>query len=81
MGETVTAPNNKIYHIYQINGKRVSNEFAYMKYFDTREQIVDYIFANNPSATWNHKIDTSFGSISFVAPNGRKYMIFKTSSA
>jgi len=78
--EAVVAPNDKLYHVYQINWKRVSDEFIYMKYFDTREQIVDYIFVNNPSATWNHKIDTSFDSVGFTAPNGKQYTIFKTSS-
>lgn len=79
-GETVTAPNNKVYHVYQINGKRTSDEFTYKKYFDTREQIVNYIFVNNPGATWNHKIDTSFTPVYYNAPNGKKYTIFKTSS-
>ncbi len=76
----MTAPNYKVYYVYQINGKRTSDEFTYKKYFDTREQIVNYIFINNPSETWNHKIDTSFTPVYFTAPNSRKYTIFKTSS-
>jgi hypothetical protein len=79
-GETVTAPNNKTYNVYQINGKRTSDNFTYKKYFDTREQIVNYIFINNPATSWDHKLDTSFDTVYFTASNGKKYTIFKTSS-
>jgi hypothetical protein len=54
---------------------------SYKRYFDTRDQIIEYIDINNPSATWNHKLDTSFTTVQVTAPNGKKYSIFKTSSA
>ena len=78
--EKITAPNDKIYYIHKEQWKRSSNQFTYAKYFDTRDEIVNYIYANNPSATWNHRLDTSFTPIEFTAPNGKQYNIFKTLS-
>jgi len=80
IGEIVTAPNNKTYQLYQTNGKWTSDDFSYKRYFDTREQTIDYIFANNPGNTRDHRIDTNFDPVSFVAPNNKRYSIFKTSS-
>ncbi len=80
VGDTVNAPNGKSYHIYHTNGKWTSNQFMYAKFFDTRDQIIEHILINNPSTTWDHKIDTSFTPVVFVAPNGKEYTIFKTAS-
>jgi len=80
IGEIVTAPNNKTYQLYQSNGKWTSDDFSYKRYFDTKEQTIDYIFANNPWNTRDHRIDTNFDPVSFVAQNGKRYSIFKTSS-
>jgi len=79
-GNVITAPNNKVYNIYQINSKRSSDDFSYPKYFDSKQEIVNHIYVNNPSATWNHRIDTNFDPIVYTAPNGKRYTIFKTSS-
>lgn len=76
----ITAANSKTYYIYLTNGKRTSDEMSYKRYFDSRDQIIEYIEINNPSATRNHKLDTSFVPVQVTAPNGRKYSVFKTSS-
>jgi hypothetical protein len=73
------APNEKIYYIVQYNGKWTSTTFKYEKYFDTREQLIDYISANNPIESWDHEVDTDFDEIIYNAPNGKTYTIFKTS--
>lgn len=78
-GENITAPNEKTYVIKQENGKWTSDAFINKKYFDTREQIIDYIFANNPAITWDHKVDWTFDTITYEAPNGKEYVIYKTS--
>lgn len=79
-GDTITAPNNKKYIIYTENNKRTSNNFIYKKYFDTRDQIIEHIYINNPPATWDHNIDTNFNPVTYIAPNGKSYTIFKTAS-
>ena len=79
--ERIMAPNGKIYYIVQYNGKWTSTTFKYGKYFDTREQLIDYISANNPIKSWDHEIDTDFDEVEYTAPNGKKYTIFKTSDA
>jgi hypothetical protein len=80
VGDTITAPNGKSYVIYTENSKRTSNNFIYKKYFDTRDQIIEYISINNPPATRDHNIDTSFEPVVHTAPNGKSYTIFKTAS-
>ena len=76
----ITTHNGKVYTIYETNGKRTSSNFKTTKYFDTKEDIINHILANNPASDWNHKIDTDFDEVKYTAPNGKVYKIFRTSS-
>lgn len=76
----ITTHNGKVYTIYQTNWKWTSTNFKTAKYFDTKEDIINHILANNPASNWNHKIDTDFDEVKYTAPNGKVYKIFKTSS-
>ena len=75
----ITTHNWKVYTIYETNGKWTSSNFRTAKYFDTKEDIINHILANNPASDWDHKIDTDFIQVSYTAPNGKIYRIFKTS--
>lgn len=76
----ITTHNGKVYTIYETNWKWTSNDFKTKKYFDTKEDIINHILANNPASDWNHTIDTDFDEVEYKAPNGKIYKIFKTSS-
>lgn len=76
----ITTHNGKVYTIYETNWKWTSSDFKTKKYFDTKEDIINHILANNPASDWNHTIDTDFDEVEYKAPNGKVYKIFKTSS-
>ena len=76
----ITTHNGKVYTIYEKNWKWTSSNFKTAKYFDTKEDIINHILANNPASDWDHRIDTDFDEVSYTAPNGKVYKIFKTSS-
>ena len=76
----ITTHNGKVYTIYETNGKWTSSNFKTAKYFDTKEDIINHILANNPASDRDHKIDTDFDEVKYTAPNGKIYKIFKTSS-
>jgi hypothetical protein len=78
--ETIIAPNNKVYYVIEENNKWTSNQLKSKQYFDTRSKLVEYIYENNSSNVWNHKIDKDFDEVLFTAPNGKNYKIFKTDS-
>lgn len=80
VGNMITTHNGKVYLIYEKNGKWTSDDFGTAKYFDTKEDIINHILANNPASNWNHKLDTNFTHVKYTAPNGKTYTIFKTSS-
>ena len=74
------APNGKIYTFTQQYGWFSANEFTTTKYFDSLANISSYVdLRNPPKEIWKHTIDTSFSPISYVAPNGKIYTIYKTS--
>lgn len=76
----VTAYNGKQYTIYQTtDGRWTSDNFIYKKYFKNKDEIIDHILVNNTLSNWNHELDTSFDPITYTAPNGKPYEIFKTS--
>ena len=73
------APNGKIYTIAGSNGAYTSPEFVSAKYFDSMDGILRYIDGKNPAKEiWNHQVDTSFTPITYAAPNGKEYKIYKT---
>ena len=76
----ITTHNGKVYTIYQTNWKWTSSNFKTAKYFDSKEDIINHILANNPASDWDHKIDTDFDEVKYTAPNGKVYKIFRTSS-
>jgi len=76
----ITTHNWKVYMIYEKNWRWTSSDFKTPKYFDTKEDIVNHILANNPASSWNHKLDTDFIQVNYTAPNWKTYRIFKTSS-
>lgn len=76
----ITTHNGKIYTIYETNWKWTSSNFKTAKYFDTKEDIINHILANNPASNWNHTVDPDFEQVVYTAPNGKVYKIFKTSS-
>lgn len=76
----ITTHNGKVYTIYETNGKWTSSNFKTAKYFDTKEDIINHILANNPASDWNHTVDPDFSQVVYTAPNGKVYKIFKTSS-
>lgn len=80
VGNVITTHNGKVYTIYETNGKWTSSNFKTAKYFDTKEDIINHILANNPASNWNHTVDPDFEQVTYTAPNGKVYKIFKTSS-
>lgn len=76
----ITTHNGKVYIIYEKNWKWTSSNFKTAKYFDTKEDIINHILANNPASNWNHTVDPDFEQVVYTAPNGKVYKIFKTSS-
>lgn len=80
IGNVITTHNGKVYTIYETNWKWTSSNFRTAKYFDTKEDIINHILANNPASDWNHTIDTDFDEVKYTAPNGKVYKIFKTSN-
>jgi len=73
------APNGKIYHFIGQYGGFSATEFNSAKYFDSMESIVRYVdLRNPPKEIWTHTVDTAFTPITFAAPNGREYRIYKT---
>ncbi len=80
VGNVITTHNGKIYTIYETNWKWTSSNFKTAKYFDTKEDIINHILANNPASNWNHTVDPDFEQVTYTAPNGKVYKIFKTSS-
>ena len=74
-----TAPNGKIYHLIGQYGGFSAEEFATAKYFDSLQTIKTYIDLRNPAKEiWTHTVDTAFTPITYAAPNGKEYKIFKT---
>ncbi len=80
LGNVITTHNGKSYTIYETKWKWTSSNFKVAKYFDTKEDIINHILANNPASNWDHRVDTNFDQVSYTAPNGKVYKIFKTSS-
>lgn len=76
----ITTHNGKVYTIYETNWKWTSSNFITKKYFDTKEDIINHILASNPASDWDHTVDTNFSEITYIAPSGKSYVIFKTSS-
>jgi hypothetical protein len=73
------APNGKIYHLIGQYGGFSATEFSSPKYFDSLESITRYIDLKNPGKEIRtHTVDTAFTPITYAAPNGREYKIFKT---
>jgi hypothetical protein len=74
------APNGKIYTIQGSNGAYTCPEFAAPKYFDSLDGMIRYIDIQNPAKEiWDHQVDVSFTPITYMAPNGKEYRIYKTS--
>jgi len=72
------APNGKVYEIKKITLWYTSDDFIYVKSFDTLNSIRKYIDMNNPKiSVWDHKIDEDFKIETYIAPNGKKYKIQK----
>ena len=73
------APNGKIYHFIGQYGWFSATEFITPKYFDSLQSIETYIdLKNPPKDIWKHTVDTAFTPITYAAPNGREYKIYKT---
>jgi cysteine-rich repeat protein len=78
-----TAPNGKKYIIRTTTNPAwfTSPDFKYNKVFNTYQNIINHIDANNPGNAWssnNHIVDPSFSPVIFTAPNGKRYTIIKT---
>lgn len=73
------APNGKIYHLIGQYGGYSATEFTTPKYFDSLDGIIRYIdLKNPPKDIRKHTVDTSFTPITYAAPNGKEYKIYKT---
>lgn len=73
------APNGKIYHMQSAGGGYTSSDFAWSKYFDSLSTMTSYIDSHNPVTNiWDHQVDRTFAPITYVAPNGKEYRIYKT---
>ncbi|MCX6824867.1 MAG: hypothetical protein NTY80_01465 [candidate division SR1 bacterium] len=73
------APNGKIYHFVGQYGGYSATEFASPKYFDSLSSISMYVDLKNPAKDiWTHTVDTAFTPITYAAPNGKEYRIYKT---
>ncbi len=76
---THAAPNGKVYTITYDGVYYLSPTMTSLKKFDTKQVLVDYIDKYNPEfPVWDHKVDTSRAPITYAAPNGKEYKIYKT---
>lgn len=74
-----TAPNGKIYHYVGQYGGYSAIELASPRYFDSLSSINMYVdLKNPPKDIWTHTVDTAFTPITYAAPNGKEYRIYKT---
>jgi hypothetical protein len=73
------APNGKIYTIQGSDGAYTCAEFLTPKYFNSLDGLTRYVDSQNPAKEiWNHQVDTTFTPITYMAPNGKEYKIYKT---
>ncbi len=73
------APNGKVYSLYYNWQWYTSNEFTTVKYFTSIATLRTYIDSKNiPQAIRSHEVDTYFSPQSYIAPNGKEYIIYKT---
>jgi cysteine-rich repeat protein len=73
------APNGKIYNIESTNSGYTSQDLLTKQYFDSIQWLRDYINIRNPRVIIrDHEIDTSFDILTYTAPNGKIYKIYKT---
>lgn len=73
------APNGKIYHFIEQYGWFSASEFTSSKYFDSLQSIIRYVdLRNPPKEIWKHTINTAFTPITYAAPNGKEYKIYRT---
>ena len=73
------APNGKIYHYVGQYGGYTATELSIPRYFDSLSSINLYVDLKNPAKEiWTHTVDTAFTPITYAAPNGKEYKIYKT---
>jgi len=81
-GSTLIAPNGKVYLIRNVaENIRTSPDLTETKYFYSFQALRDYIYLfNKKMVVRNHQIDTAFDKLSYKAPNGKAYEIYKTTT-
>ena len=73
------APNGKVYTIQQESWGYTSAEFSVKKYFTTLTLLRSYLDRKNPPfPIWSHVVDATFTPVTYTAPNGKVYKIYKT---
>ena len=75
------APNGKSYSIQYTTNGYTSSTFIVTKYFTSLTDIKSYIDQKNPKSVYvggNYSIDQSRTTSTYIAPNGKSYVFFKT---
>ena len=74
------APNGKVYTINTTTSNGyTSPDLSQTKYFSSISALRTYLDSKNPpQKVWNHVIDKSFTPLTYLAPNGKQYSIYKT---
>ncbi len=73
------ALNGRIYRLISDADGYTSPDFVSVKYFKTLASLRSYIDGKNTPATiWNHTVDDSFTPLTYIAPNEKSYLIYKT---
>jgi hypothetical protein len=74
------APNGKIYTINTTTSNGyTSPELSKVRYFSSITALRSYLDSNNPpQKVWNHVVDKTFSPLTYLAPNGKEYSIYKT---
>ncbi|MEI6425959.1 MAG: hypothetical protein WCO66_01260 [Candidatus Absconditabacteria bacterium] len=79
---THAAPNGKIYIIKESTDNLFSSPtMSVVKYFDTREGLINQIDKYNPEfPVRDHIVDTTRTPVTYAAANGKEYKIYKTNN-
>lgn len=78
---TYIAPNGKSYDIQYSSNGYTSSTFIVVRYFTSLTDIKSYIDQKNPKSVYiggNYSIDQSRTTNTYIAPNGKSYVFFKT---
>ncbi|MEI8091395.1 MAG: hypothetical protein WCG98_04060 [bacterium] len=72
-------PNGKIYTIQSGNNQYTAAELLKKKYFSKLIDLRKYLDGKNPPfQVWSHTVDNTFSPLTYTAPNGKVYTIYKT---